>query len=277
MATQSDGRRIEATVYNPGPQTYEAELVPRLFRPWAERLVDAAGIADGDRVLDVACGTGIVARTVAERAGQGVSVTGVDVNPAMLEMARQVAGETIEFVEGNAQSLPFDDASFDVVLCQQGLQFFRDRVAALKEMHRVITPGGRVVCAVWRGLDHQPGMELMSRVMAPYLPAEALEGSDAPYWLGDIAEVRGLFRDAGFVAGRIRTHVGDEFRFDTAAGMLMGVTGAHAPLSAAIADLDEEVRAAMFREVEAAFATYADDFGVMVPMTAAIVLAEKQP
>lgn len=275
MASQSGGRRIEPTVYNPGPETYEAQLVPRLFGPWAERLVDAAGIEAGERVLDVACGTGIVARTVARRAGPGV-VVGVDVNPAMLEMARQAAGETIEFVESNAQSLPFDDASFDVVLCQQGLQFFRDRVGALKEMHRVIKPGGRAVCAVWRGLDHHPGMDLLGRVVAPYLPEESLEGSDAPFWLGDLAEVRGLFRDAGFSAVRIRVHAGDEFRFDSAIGMLMGVTGAHAPMAAAIAELDSEVREALFRDAEAAFAPYTDDFGVMFPMTAALVLANKQ-
>lgn len=276
MATQLDEGRLEATVYNPGPQTYEAELVPRIFGPWAERLVDAAGLLSGERVLDVACGTGIVARTAAGRVGPGGAVTGVDVNPAMLDVAKRLAGESIEFVESNAQSLPFDDASFDVAFCQQGLQFFGDRAAALKQMHRVITPRGRAVCAVWRGLDHHPVMDLLDRVMGRYLPEESLEGSDAPFWLGDLAEVRGLFRDAGFAAVRIRTHVG-EVRFDSATRMVKGVTGAHAPLGAAIAELDEEVRAAMFREVGAAFATYADDYGVMYPMTAAFVLAKKQP
>ena len=275
MPTQLEGHKIAGTVYNPGPQTYEAVLVPRVFRPWAERLVDAAGLLAGERVLDVACGTGIVARTAAGRVGPGGTVVGVDINPAMLELARELTGG-IEFFESNAQTLPFGDSSFDVVFCQQGLQFFGDRAAAVGEMYRVTTPRGRAVCAVWRGPDHHQAMAILDRVMARDLPPETMEGSDAPFWLGDMNEVRSLFRGAGFPAVHIRTHIG-EVRFPSTKAMLDGLTGAHAPLAGAIAGLDEEVREEMHREVAEAYAGHTDDDGVMFPMTGALVVAKKQP
>lgn len=273
MPMQPEGQKVAPTVYNPGPQTYEATLVPRIFRPWAQRLVDAAGLLAGERVLDVACGTGIVARTAAGRVGPGGTVVGVDVNPAMLELARELGGPSIEFVESNAQTLPFEDASFDAVFCQQGLQFFGDRAAALAEMFRVTTPRARTVCAVWRGVDHHPVFTMLDQVIARYLPPESMEGSDAPFWLGDLNEVRSLFRGAGFSAVHIRCHI-SEIRFPSARAMLDGLTGAHAPLAAAIAELDEEVREAMYREVAEAFAGHTDDDGVMFPMTGALVVAK---
>ncbi|CAN5873845.1 methyltransferase domain-containing protein [soil metagenome] len=236
----------------------------------------AAGLLAGERVLDVACGTGIVARTAAGRVGPGGTVAGLDVNPAMLELARELAGESIEFFEGNAQALPFNEASFDVVFCQQGLQFFGDRPAAVGEMFRVTTPRGRAICAVWRGLDQHPAIEVLDRILARYLPPEAVEGSDAPFWLDDIDEVRSLFVDSGFSAVHIRTHI-SEIRFASARSMVEGLTGAHAPLAGAIAELDDEVREVMYREIEEAFAGQIDDDGIMFPMTGALVVANKQP
>ncbi|MEX0791060.1 MAG: methyltransferase domain-containing protein, partial [Actinomycetota bacterium] len=264
MTTQMEGRKLETTVYNHGPQAYEAQLVPRIFRPWAERLVGAANLMAGERVLDLACGTGIVARTAAPRVGPRGTVVGVDVNPAMLDLARSLTGDSIEFVESNAQDLPFEDSSFDVAFCQQGLQFFTDRLAALREVYRVITPRGRAVFAIWRGLEHHLAMDTMDRVVARYLPAEALEGSDAPFWLGDLEQVRTLFASAGFARVYIRTHI-SEIRFRSAGEMLNGLTGAHAPVAGAIAALDDEIKETMYREMADAFATYTDDDGVLFP------------
>lgn len=275
VPTQLEGNKVAATTYNPGPQTYEASLVPRIFRPWAERLVDAAGLLAGERVLDVACGTGIVARTVAGRVGPGGTVVGVDVNPAMLELARKLADPSIEFVESNAQDLPFEDSSFDVAFCQQGLQFFEHRAGALDEIYRVTTPRGRAVFAVWRGLDHHPAMAALDKVLTRFLPPQSLEGSNAPFALGDINEVRILFHDAGFSSVHIRTYI-SEVRFPSAKATLDGLTGAHAPIAWAVAELDEQVREAMYREVSESFAAYTDDDGVLFPMTGALVVAKKQ-
>ena len=125
-----------------GPgEVYERELVPALFGRWASDLVEAAGIREGGRVLDVACGTGAVTRVAATRAGPAGRVVGLDVNPNMLAAARSaVRDRAIEWREGSAHEMPFPDASFDVVLCQQGLQFFPDRAAGLREMCRVLVP-----------------------------------------------------------------------------------------------------------------------------------------
>lgn len=267
-----------ATTFRPGPEIYDAELVPRIFRPWARRLVEAAGLVAGERVLDVACGTGIVACTAAAKVGPGGTVVGVDINPAMLQLARrrpEAASGKIEFAEGPAEKLPLPDSNFDAVFCQQGLQFFEDRLGALKEVHRVLTPRGRALYAVWRGPEHHTALDALDRItLSGHLPPEVMEGSDAPFWLGDLGEVRGLFNRAGFTDVHIRTEV-SEVRFPTARQMLDGLLGAHVPAATAIAELSDEAREAMYRDIEQAFTAYTDDDGVMFPMTCALVQARK--
>lgn len=111
---------------------YEEVFVPALFARWAEILIDSAELAREKTILDVACGTGIVARTVKKRLNGRVDVKGVDLNPAMLEIAGGISPD-IDWLEGNAQKLPFDNESFDVVLCQAGLMFFPDKIAAFQK------------------------------------------------------------------------------------------------------------------------------------------------
>jgi ubiquinone/menaquinone biosynthesis C-methylase UbiE len=126
------------------PEVYERELVPAVFGPWAPILVELAHPRTGERVVDIACGTGIVARIAAARIGPTGAMAGVDLNPGMLSVARSVAatnsqpGAPIQWHEASADKLPFPDGSFDIVYCQLGLQFFADRAAALREMRRVL-------------------------------------------------------------------------------------------------------------------------------------------
>jgi ubiquinone/menaquinone biosynthesis C-methylase UbiE len=130
------------------PENYERYLVPNIFRPWAEDLVEIAALRPGERVLDIACETGIVARTAARKLGGSGSVVGLDLSAPMLAAARAAAAAesvAVEWWEGSAVNLPLGDAAFEVVFCQQGLQFFPDRVSALREIYRVLTPGGRLV------------------------------------------------------------------------------------------------------------------------------------
>ncbi len=126
---------------------YEEWFVPALFAPLARQVLADTDVAAGARVLDVACGSGIAARTAAPRVAPGGSVTGLDANPAMLAAARRAAADALEidWRQGNAEQLPFPDGSFDLVLCQMGLQFFPHREQAVAEMARVLTPGGQVV------------------------------------------------------------------------------------------------------------------------------------
>src|SRR6516164_10602557 len=134
------------------PENYQRYLVPSIFGPWAKDLVEIAGLKPGERVLDIARGTGIVARTAALTLGSGGGIIGLDVSAPMLAAARSAAaaeGLSIKWQEGSAVKLALIDATCDVVLCQQGLQFFPDRPAALREMHRVLRSGGRLVLSVW--------------------------------------------------------------------------------------------------------------------------------
>jgi ubiquinone/menaquinone biosynthesis C-methylase UbiE len=136
-------------------ETYERLLVPTIFRPWADDFVSRVQPAADERVLDVACGTGIVARLVREKFGARQRVVGVDINPDMIGVARAIAPD-IDWREGSALQLPFAAASFELVLCQQGFQFFRDGAVALAEMRRVLTDRGRVALSTWCAMEENP-------------------------------------------------------------------------------------------------------------------------
>jgi ubiquinone/menaquinone biosynthesis C-methylase UbiE len=137
-------------------QLYENNYVPTLFGPWAPRVADAAGISSGDRVLDVGCGTGVLAREAVGRIGSSGRVTGLDLNEGMLSVARLV-GPGIDWRQGDAGDLPFDDESFDVVVSQFALMYFPGWPAALREMKRVLIPSGRLAEAVWAPHERATG------------------------------------------------------------------------------------------------------------------------
>jgi len=134
---------------------YERVVARHILGPWAPPLVDAARVAEGERVLDLACGTGVVTRIAAQRAGARGHVTGVDLNSGMIAVARSLPrpeGAPIEWLEGSALAIPLRDAAVSVVLCQQGFQFFPDKPLAMREMRRVLEPGGRLALSVWSGI-----------------------------------------------------------------------------------------------------------------------------
>ena len=130
-------------------ELYQRYLVPGITAKWAEDLVRRAQLREGDKVLDVACGTGVVARLAAKKVTPG-HVTGLDLNAGMLAVARNVfnQGGPVNWVEGSALDLPFPSGHFDVILCQLGLQFFPDQSRALFEMRRVVRERGRVALSV---------------------------------------------------------------------------------------------------------------------------------
>jgi SAM-dependent methyltransferase len=185
-------------------EVYEAFFVPALFQQWASRVADAAQIRSGERVLDVACGTGILARTIAERVGMKGSVVGLDVNDGMLAVAAHKAPQ-IEWRRGRAEALPFDSDSFDAVVSQFGLMFFEDRPAALREMIRVLRPGGHLAIAVWASLETSPGYAAMADLLQRLFGEQAANGLRAPFVLGDADQLRILFNDAGIPKAEITT------------------------------------------------------------------------
>jgi len=179
-------------------ESYENFMVPGLFGPWSSHLIQSANPQPGERVLDVACGTGIVARRIAPHVGVQGNVTGIDLNSGMIGMARAAAereGLAIEWRTGPAEQLPFPDGSFDLVLCQFGLMFFTDRQAALTEMHRVLRSGGRAVLSTWQGLDRHPFYQTLHDMSQRRLGKSSVE---TVFSLGDSDELRRLLIDAGF-------------------------------------------------------------------------------
>ncbi|HSB02741.1 MAG TPA: class I SAM-dependent methyltransferase [Anaerolineales bacterium] len=185
-------------------EIYEEFFIPALFREWPARIINAAKIRAGQRVLDVACGTGVLARALAERVGPTGSVTGLDINEGMLAVAKRKAPK-IEWRHGRAESLPFDNSTFDAVVSQFGLMFFEDRLAAVREMSRVLRPGGQLAVAVWSTLDSTPGYTAMAALLERLFGPGTAEALHAPYSLGDLHVLLPLFDDSGLETIQVTT------------------------------------------------------------------------
>lgn len=201
MTASELGAQVEAA------EAYEALFVPALFAEWAPRVSEAGEVGRGDRVLDVGCGTGIVAREASSRAGEGGMVAGVDPNPGMLAVARRFA-PSVEWREGTAESIPFPDGTFDVVLSQFSLMFFQDQGHAMEEMLRVLRPGGKVAVVVWDQLDRNPGYATLVSVLDRVAGQEAADALRAPFSSGDRDGLAALLVDAGIHGAEVETHAG---------------------------------------------------------------------
>lgn len=180
---------------------YQSVLVPVIFDPWAKELIRRANPKPGEDVLDLACGTGVVTRQVAKQIPDVGRLTGVDHSRDMLDVARGVAAETglvAEWVEADAANLPFQDDSFDLAFCQQALQFFPDRSAALLELRRVLKPEGRVVFCVQQALEVNPMLRAQAGALDAHVGAGAGDAVRAICGLSDADELRQLFEVAGF-------------------------------------------------------------------------------
>lgn len=180
---------------------YQSVLVPVIFEPWARELIKRSEPEEGEHVLDLACGTGVVSREVAKLGLQLGSQTAVDYNPDMLGVARRLAipaGYDTEWLEADAAALPFENDRFDLTYCQQALQFFPDRLAALRELRRVMKSGGRVAFCVQRGLEVNPLLQAQANALDRHVGPDAGAAVRAICGLSDSEEIRNLFHAAGF-------------------------------------------------------------------------------
>lgn len=261
-------------VSDTGPDAYENHLVPRFFAPWAERLTDLVEIGPGETVIDVACGTGIVARTAARRVRSDGTVVGVDINPAMLDAARRFAADvvpTIDWREGDAAALPADDAGFDVALCQQALQFLPDPTVALREMHRVLRPDGRLGLAVLRPVEHNPAYVPLADAMERHLGEEAGEMMRSPFPRWDRDALRDLVSGAGFRGVEVHLDV-RAVRYPSP-GAFLAQEAASSPMADRFAALDGETRSAIAAELAGDLAGWVDDAGLIFPMATYMLVA----
>jgi SAM-dependent methyltransferase len=183
-------------------EIYDEQFVPALFRPFAGAVADAAGIRAGQRVLDVACGTGVLTLAAAERVGPTGAVVGLDPNPDMLDIARRKAAP-IEWIDGRAEALRFADSSFDAVVSQFGLMFFDDRVAALREAQRVLRPEGRLAVAVCDAVERSPGYDALATLLRRLFGDSVADAFRAPFAIGDAAFLAALCRQAGLARAKV--------------------------------------------------------------------------
>lgn len=184
-------------------ERYDAVMVPVIFRPWARELLRRVPPKDGDHVLDLACGTGAVTMEVAASGASPASMTGADFSPGMLEVARakaRAAGVKAHWIEADAADLPFPDDQFDLAYCQQALQFFPDRPAALAELRRVLAPGARLAFCISTDLSENPLLHAQAAALEEFVGADAGAAVRAICGLSDPEEIRALFDGAGFTA-----------------------------------------------------------------------------
>ncbi len=250
---------------------YAEFLVPVIFVPWAKNLIPRAGLRVGDRLLDVACGTGIVARMAAE---SGASATGGDINPGMLAAAAErAAGSKIAFVKADAQVLPFGDACFDAVICQQVLRFFPDKPGALPESFRVSKPGGRAVFCTVSGLNEHPMMQAQVTVFGQSLGEEATGAIRAVCGYPDPDDLRAVFHGAGFGSVEIETVVLDLVAADAVSfvGGMMKAT----PVAECIAAMEQVDRENLRNAILEEFGDCYDGSALRFPHSANVVVATR--
>jgi ubiquinone/menaquinone biosynthesis C-methylase UbiE len=256
-------------------ENYERNLVPIVFAPWADELVATAALRPGDRVLDVACGTGIVARIAARKLGGTGSVAGLDASLPMITVARVAAtaeGIDVDWREASAVALPFPEASFDVVFCQSGLQFFPDRPASLREMHRVLKPAGRLILSVWGPIERSRGFAVAADALARHIgPEAALPITSGAFGLSDADELRALVTDANFKDITVRAAI-KTLRYPSPVEFILRhITGS--PLGNAVEQAGESARTAMLAEIESRLASAVDEGGLAFSIEANIVIA----
>jgi ubiquinone/menaquinone biosynthesis C-methylase UbiE len=241
------------------PENYQRYFVPVIGSPFAKDLIAEAALRPGERVLDVACGTGVVARLAAERVGPSDTVAALDLNPAMLAVARSIhsTGAAIRWYETSAESIPLPDDAFDVVLCQLGLQFVSDKRAAIREMRRVLAPGGRVLVST---PPPNAFFDVLDEAMTRHVGSEAGGFVRMVFSLDDPAVIERLFRDAGFADVDVRTYA-KELRLPEAREFLWQYVHC-TPLTGMLARLDAGRIRALEREVVDRWAQWSDADGM---------------
>jgi len=245
------------------PQLYERYAVPNLARPQTELMFTHVSLHAGDRVLDAACGTGIVTRVAVQRWGNLGKIVGIDLNPDMLDVARAntpATGVPIEWRQGDLCALPFPHGSFDVVLCNQGLQYAPDTLAALREIRRVLVSDGRLAFTVWSA---SPYMAALADALIRHVSPEVAASSLAALTLSDAVIVRQLVDNAGFRVIEMQVLEFRERMPASAEAVLERL--ARSPYAEDVTGVQADARMALGQEVGAALQAYRDGDEFVIP------------
>jgi ubiquinone/menaquinone biosynthesis C-methylase UbiE len=260
------------------PELYERYIVPAMASWWADNLVDRLALGPGESVLDVACGTGVVARAAAGHVGQSGRVTALDLNSGMLRIGKALPpppGAAISWLEGSAFSLPFIDETFDAAGCQFGLQFFADRAGALREVRRALKPRGRTALSVFGPIEHNPAAEALSDALDRRIGPGASLAKRQEHALADEEQLLRLMAEAGFGDVTLETTtrcarypaVADYVRIQLLATPLSALTSGQDPSDR------ERLISTLIADVEDARASYVGEDGFTVPQEIHTVVA----
>ncbi len=251
--------------------------MPAVFGPWAPILVELAHPRPGERVVDIACGTGIVARIAAARVGPTGAVAGVDLNPGMLSVARSAtttnsrSGAPIQWREASADKLPFPDESFDIVYCQLGLQFFADRAAALREMRRILGAEGRLALMVWRSIGESPGFSALAEILERNIGQAAAAIMRAPFGLSDASQLTNLVGDAGFRDVTVQQRVGT-VQFPSVERFVLSCV-AGSPLAGPVSQASNAAREKLISDARNSLGKYTSKSELTFPIAAHLLTA----
>ena len=251
---------------------YEALYVKALFQTWTKHLLEGAAVSTGDHVLDIACGTGVLTRSALQNVGVDGRVVGADVAPGMLAAAKEIEPD-IEWIEAPAESLPFEDASFERVVSQFGMMFFADRQKSAHEMFRVLKPEGTLAIAVWNSVSENPAYKEVIAILDDEISPEAGDALRLPFNLGDSGEIAPLLEKAGFMNIHAQTRR-EEAHFASAAQMVEAELRGWLPLFDIM--LDEPAIEKVLATADRRLAQYkTNDGSVRFPTSAHIITAQK--
>jgi len=255
------------------PENYERFFVPAIGAPLATDLVCRAALRPSERVLDVACGTGVVARLASQHVGGTGTVAGLDIHPGMLAVARSATppGMAIHWHQASAEAMPLADAAFDAVLCQIGLQFMPDKPAALREMQRVLAPGGRLVLNV-------PGptpqlFTIMAEALERHVGPQAAGFVNHVFSLHDTAQLQNLISGAGFRDVSLQADT-KSLRLPPPEEFLWQYVHS-TPLAAAVAQVDDDRRGSLERAVVAKWQEFEQDRALVLQVRIVVATARK--
>jgi len=257
------------------PKAYDEFLVPRIFEPWAVLLLDEVRLSPGDSVLDIATGPGTVARLAAQRVGPTGRVSAADISQPMLDVARgkphPCSAAPIEYLLSPAAPLAAQSATFDTVLCQQGLQFFPDRPGALREMRRVLKPNGRIGIAVWIEIERNEIFAAYHAALRATTTSELADLMMAPFSWPSGTTLKAALEDAGFREIRLKTHSLPMVLEEGPEQAVRAFTAT--PVSPGVAALAQDVQDAFFARVRSEMAPLMKDGKVIGTMTSNIIVA----
>lgn len=259
-----------------GPETYEQYIVPTWMIDWSSDLIDAGNVGPKKQVLDVACGTGIIARKAVSLVGPDGRIAGVDFNEGMLRVARRCAEQegatAIEWYQSDVTCMPFSSGEFDTVLCQQGLQFFPDRTVALREMKRVLAPGGTLALSVWGRPKESPHVIAICDVFTDFFGEDSTTIFQVACSLSNHQVLQNLVQEAGF--SNIQIQFGVKIARHPSLAELLPAYFSVFPVAAQIAAMPEDERTRMFRCIETKLTAWQENDGLAVPTENCILTAE---